>query len=78
MKIKTYQYLYIERKADKPLKEGALYAKMFRTYEEAKAIFDHVVNDVENRDGEFLQSTPDIPDCFVGKDGIRFEINTKL
>ena len=78
MKIKTYQYLYIERRANKPLREGALYAKMFKTYDEAKSLFDHVVNDVVNREGEFVKSTPDVPDCFVSTDGIQFEITTSL
>lgn len=78
MKVRTNQYLYIERRAGKSLKEGALYAKMFQTYEEAKTIFDHVVNDVMNRKGEFVKSTPDVPDCFISTDGIQFEITTNL
>ena len=78
MKVREFQYLYIERVAGKPLKEGALYAKKFRTYEEAKAIFDHIIHDVVKDEGKFVKSTPDVPDCFVSADGIQFEITTNL
>jgi len=78
MKIKTHHYIYIERAVGNPNNDGVLYAKMFNTYDEAKTLFDHIVNDVENRNGSFKEPTMDVPDCFLGVDGIQFEITTNL
>lgn len=78
MTTKKYKYVYIERAVGKPDSDGVLYAKMFSTYEEAKTLFDHIVNDVEQRNGSFQKPTMDVPDCFLGVGGIQFEITTNL
>ncbi len=74
MTTKKYNYLYIERMDGQPIQSGALYAKLFKTYGEAKSIFDHIVNDIENCNGKFSASTPEVPDRFITATGKIIEI----
>ena len=72
MKVKRYNYLYTERMDGQPVAEGLLYAKLFKTYAEAKAIFDHVVSLEEG--GYIGPADPVILDKFTSLSGKIIEI----
>ncbi len=72
MTTKKYNYVYIERMDGQPIATGLLYAKLFKTYGEAKAIFNHVVS---SEDGGYIgPSDPLVLDKFTCLSGKIIEI----
>lgn len=74
MKVKEYQYLYVERIDGEPESTGTTYAKPVRTYREAKEIFDQAVRSDPNEGGYIGPSNPPVLDKFTSLSGKIFEI----